>query len=511
MSTISITTETSLDAVETIIKDLRQAFNTGKTKSVAWRRQQLERLFEMCDKDRDTLAAAVHTDFHRPNSETLIFDCASIRNECAHALNNLDEWVRDEKISDAIAYATLDKYIHPEPLGVVLIIGAWNYPFLVTLAPLIGAIAAGNCAILKPSELAPHSAAIMATMVERYLDPSCFRVVLGGADQTQALLKADIDKIFYTGSTTVGKIVMKAAAEKMIPVTLECGGKSPVFVADDANMEICGRRIAWGKAINCGQTCVAPDYVLCSKEAETRLIPHIVKSWQEFYTNNPASSESYCHMVNSRHFDRVKKLINPEKVVHGGQTDANQNYIAPTIMNNITLDDKVMQEEIFGPILPFVTVHNEQDAIQFINKRDKPLALYVFTANKNLAKRVIDSTSAGSTCVNDVVFQVAPPSLPFGGVGASGLGAYHGKYSFDAFSHRRTVVYAPNWTEALVGKRNPPYTPKKTAFIENLTKIHRRWRFLPRISFWFWAVAALFLAFSAPIALRSIQEKKWKI
>ncbi|CAF0877034.1 unnamed protein product [Adineta ricciae] len=511
MSTTSATTETPLDAIESIFKDLRQTFNSGKTKPLTWRRQQLERLYEMCDKEKDAFGAAANTDFHRPNSETLIFDCGSIRNECTHALNHLDEWASDEKISDALAYATLDKYVHPEPLGIALIIGAWNYPFLVTLTPLIGAIAAGNCAILKPSELAPHSAAIMATMVARYLDPSCFRVVLGGVDQTQALLKGDIDKVFYTGSTAVGKIVMKAAADKMIPVTLECGGKSPVFVADDANLEICGRRLAWGKTINCGQTCLAPDYVLCSKATESRLIPYVTKAWQEFYTTNPANSDSYCHIVNSRHFDRVKRLINQDKVVHGGQTDSNQNFIAPTIMSDVTADDNVMQEEIFGPLLPFITVRDEQEAIRFINSRDKPLALYVFSSNKDLAKRVINATSAGSTCVNDVIFQIAPPSLPFGGVGASGLGAYHGKYSFDAFSHRRTVVYAPNWTEVLLVQRNPPYTAKKTAFIENLSKVRRRWRLLPRLGFWFWAFAALALAVAARIGLRGLQENKWNI
>ncbi|CAF4999990.1 unnamed protein product, partial [Rotaria sp. Silwood1] len=233
---------------------LRQSFNNGKTKSLSWRKKQIEQIYKMCDEQKHIFASAAYTDFHRPKSETILFDCGAIRNECIHTLNHIDEWVRDKKMSDAFIFAALDKYIHPEPLGISLIIGSWNYPFLVTLTPLIGAIAAGNCVILKPSELAPNSAVIMATMIERYLDTSCIRIVLGGVEQTQILLKSDIDKIFYTGSTIVAKIIMRAAAEKMIPVTLECGGKNPVYIADDANIEICARRIAWGKTINCGQT-----------------------------------------------------------------------------------------------------------------------------------------------------------------------------------------------------------------------------------------------------------------
>ena len=226
----------------------------------------------------------------------------------------------------------MDKYVHHEPYGICLIIGAWNYPYLLTLSPLIGAIAAGNCAIVKPSELAPNAAAMVEQMVQRYLDPECIRVVQGAVNQTQALLQGDIDLVFYTGSTAVGKVVMKAAAEKMIPVVLECGGKSPVYIADDANVAVTATRIAWGKTINCGQTCLAPDYILCSKKMENALVPEIVKAWQLFYTNNPSSSDSYCHIVNDRHFQRVKKLIDPSKVVHGGETDEKTNYISPTIM-----------------------------------------------------------------------------------------------------------------------------------------------------------------------------------
>ncbi|CAF5046937.1 unnamed protein product, partial [Rotaria sp. Silwood1] len=239
---------------------------------------------------------------------------------------------------------------------------------------------------------------------------------------------------------------------------------------------------------------LAPDYVLCSKITENRLIPEIVKAWRQFYTDNPLNSESYCHIINNRHFERVKKLINKDKVIYGGQIDSNENYISPTIMINVTENDDIMQEEIFGPILPFLTVNNEQEAIQFINNRDKSLALYIFSSNKNLAKRIINSTSAGSTCINDVIFQVAPPSLPLGGVGSSGIGSYHGKYTFDSFSHQRTVVYAPNWTEPLISKRNPPYNPKVVAFMERLNQINRRWFFIPRFPCWSCTLIGLVLA-----------------
>ncbi|CAF3876560.1 unnamed protein product [Rotaria sp. Silwood1] len=502
--------ETPLDSIPSIFQDLRASFKSGKTKSIAWRKRQIEQLYKMCDEQKDVFASAAYADFHRPSAETLLYDCGVLRNECIHTLNHIDEWSRDEYRSDALAYATMDKCVHPEPYGICLIIGAWNYPFLVTLSPLIGALAAGNCAIIKPSELAPKSAAIIAKMVERYLDPSCIRVVLGAVDQTQALLKGNIDHVFYTGSTMIGKVVMRAAAEKMIPVVLECGGKSPVYVADDANIGVTAKRIAWGKAINCGQTCLAPDYILCSKTTESRLIPEIVKAWQSFYTDNPINSDSYCHMVNERHFERVKTLIDATKVVYGGQTDAEQNYIAPTIMTNVNGTDKVMQEEIFGPLLPIITVNNELEAVEFINSRPKPLALYVFTSNKNLAKTVINSTSSGSTCVNDVIFQIAPPCLPFGGVGESGFGNYHGKYSFDTFSHMRSVAYSSTWSEFLVSKRNPPYNQKKTASLESLAKVSRNWLPLPRLGFWFWAFAALTTAITTRIVVRGIKDDEWK-
>ncbi|CAF1507109.1 unnamed protein product [Rotaria magnacalcarata] len=502
--------ETRLDDVENIFKGLRESFDSGKTKSLSWRKNQIEQLYKMCNEQKHVFASALNDDFHRPSFETLVFDCGSIRNECTHALNEIDEWVRDKKISDAFAFAMLDKYIHPEPLGVALIIGSWNYPYLVTLTPLVGAIAAGNCVILKPSELAPKSAAIMAAMVERYLDPSCVRVVLGGADHVQVLLKGDINKVFYTGSTTVGKIIMKAAAEKMIPVTLECGGKNPVYIADDANMEICAKRIAWGKAINCGQTCLAPDYILCSKTTENRIVPEIIKAWRQFYTDTPLNSESYCHIINNRHFERVKKLINQNKVVHGGETDSENNYIAPTIMTDVTENDDIMREEIFGPILPFITANNEAEAIKFMNNRDKPLALYVFSSTKSLAQRIINSTSAGSTCVNDVIFQIAAPSLPFGGVGASGLGSYHGKYSFDTFSHQRTVVYAPNWTEPILSKRNPPYNPTITGLMEKLTKVHRNWFPMPRFNCFGMMFTVLALAVGISMTMNKMKDDKSK-
>lgn len=501
--------ETPINSIPTVLGDLRKTFNTGKTKSVAWRKQQIEQIYKMFDEQKEVFASAAKADFHRPSAETYLYDCGVLRNECIHTLNHIDEWVRDEPRSDALAFATMEKYVHHEPFGVCLIIGAWNYPYLLTISPLIGAIAAGNCAVVKPSELAPNSAAIVANMIQKYLDPAAIRVVLGGADQTQELLKGDINHVFYTGSTAVGKLIMKAVAEKMIPVVLECGGKSPVYIADDANVAVTANRIAWGKTINCGQTCLAPDYLLCSKTMENRLVPEIVKAWQSFYTDNALNSDSFCHIVNQRHFERVKKLIDTSKVVYGGQTDANENYISPTIMTNVDGNDKVMQEEIFGPILPIVTVNNEQEAIQFINARPKPLALYVFTSNKSLAKTVINATSSGSTCVNDVIFQIAPPSLPFGGVGESGVGNYHGKYSFETFSHTRSVVFNPTWTDPILSKRNPPYNASKVSTLEKLSKVHRRWISIPRPGFWFWAFAALTTAVTARILIRGFRDDRW--
>ncbi|CAF1535299.1 unnamed protein product [Didymodactylos carnosus] len=370
----------------------------------------------------------------------------------------------------------------------------------------------GNCAVIKPSELAPKCAQAMFDMLPRYLDIQCIKTVLGGADQTQALLKGDIDYIFYTGSTAVGKIIMQAAADKMIPVTLECGGKSPVYVADDANIEIAAKRIAWGKCVNSGQTCVAPDYLLCSKATEQRLIPEVVKAWEEFYTENPLESHSYAHIVNDRHFKRVEKLIDHSKLAYGGQCDENHNYISPTIMTNVTKDDKVMQEEIFGPILPFVNVNDETEAISFINNNPKPLALYVFTGNKNLAKRIISGTSSGSVCVNDVILQAAPCALPFGGVGPSGLGHYHGKYSFDTFSHKRAVAFSSNFGDSLLAIRNPPYAQTKTKRLEFISKSYRNWFSIPRVfkTFWFWAFFCLANAVLIKIIWKGIKYDRWE-
>ncbi|CAF0739540.1 unnamed protein product [Didymodactylos carnosus] len=484
---------TAVESIPLLLTGLRTTFNSGKTKSLKWRKQQLERLLKLFDEQKHLFADAAKEDFHRPEQETLLYDCGLIRAECVYALNNIDDWVKDEKKSDSLVYAIMEKYVHSEPYGVSLIIGPWNYPFLLLFAPLVGSIAAGNCSVLKPSELAPKCAQLVFDVVPRYLDNDCIKTVLGGVDQTQALLKGDIDYIFYTGATTTGKIIMHAAAEKMIPVTLECGGKSPVYIADDANIEVTGKRIAWGKCINSGQTCVAPDYLLCSKATEQRLIPEIIKAWKEFYTENPLQSESYAHIVNDRHFKRVENLIDKSKVVYGGNSEEKHNYISPTIMTNVTADDKVMQEEIFGPLLPIINVRDENEAIRFINERSKPLALYVFTGNKKLAKKIIDETSSGSVCVNDVVLQIGPSALPFGGVGPSGLGSYHGKYSFDTFSHKRSVAFSPTFADGLVSMRNPPYTKATTKRMELIGKPYRNWFHIPRVfkTFWFWAFISL--------------------
>eukprot|EP00004_Rigifila_ramosa_P018750 TRINITY_DN46_c0_g1_i6.p1 TRINITY_DN46_c0_g1~~TRINITY_DN46_c0_g1_i6.p1 ORF type:complete len:494 (-),score=111.77 TRINITY_DN46_c0_g1_i6:46-1344(-) len=392
--------------------------------------------------------------------ETNLTEIGIVMNDLSLAAKNLRDWMKPEKPSVPLINM-LDKcQVIPEPKGVCLIIGAWNYPIQLTLLPLVGAIAAGNCAVLKPSEIAANTAKVIESLMD-YLDPKCFAVVNGGIPETQELLRQRWDHIFYTGAGPVGKIVMKAAAEHLASVTLELGGKSPVFVDSDVDIKNVGRRLAWGRFMNCGQTCIAPDYVLCP----SKLIPPLVENMRaaliEFYGADPQKSADYGRIINGNHFRRLSALLTSGTVAIGGQTDAADNYIAPTVLTDVDVSSPVMQDEIFGPILPIVPMESITDAIKFVQQRPKPLALYVFTNNSAVADRVIKHTSSGSVVVNDVLMQAAVHTLPFGGTGPSGLGAYHGRESFVCFSHRRAVMKKPMGLEAVNDIRYPPYTEKK--------------------------------------------------
>lgn len=424
--------------VSDIIKQQRQFFATGTTKDVDFRIEQLKKLKSAVAANQSRIVDAVKADLNRPEYEAY-FEIASI-SEVNYAMKNLKSWVKPRKVPTSIEQFPASARIYPEPLGVVLIIGPWNYPFQLMISPLVGAIAAGNCAILKPSEIAAHTSEVVADMISQTFDRAYIAAVEGGVEISQQLLAEKFDRIFFTGGTKIGQIVMEAAAKHLTPVTLELGGKSPCIVDSDIQVEYAAKRIAWGKFINAGQTCIAPDYLLVDRKIKPALLAAIKQSVHEFYGDDPQQSPDYSRIVNRRHLERLAEFIKEGEIVTGGQIDPEDRYIAPTVIDKVSWDSPVMQEEIFGPILPVLEYDDFGDAIAQINARSKPLALYVFSKDKDKQQRVLRETSSGGVCINDTVMQFGVTSLPFGGVGDSGIGSYHGKASFDTFSHEKSVL-----------------------------------------------------------------------
>jgi aldehyde dehydrogenase (NAD+) len=427
-----------VDAIPTTVERLRAAFEAGRTRPLAWRREQLERLLALCDDHGDELVEALQADLRKPELEAWAADVGSVRSEAKRAIKRLKKWTRPERVGGMPLLGR--SYVIREPLGVVLIISPWNYPVQLLFSPLVGALAAGNAVVLKPSEVTPHVSAVLARYVPDYLDPSAVALVEGGVDETTALLAERFDHIFYTGNGHVGRIVMEAAAKHLTPVTLELGGKSPCVVDDDVDVDVTARRIAWGKFMNAGQTCIAPDYVLVHERREAELVEALGRCIHDFYGDDPKASSDYARIVNGRHHQRVARLLKDGDVVVGGQTDETQNYVAPTVLRNVSPDSDAMREEIFGPVLPVLKVKDVAEAIRFVNEREKPLALYVFSNDERVQQDVLERTSSGGACVNGTIMHLANPELPFGGVGPSGMGAYHGRHSFETFSHRKSVL-----------------------------------------------------------------------
>ena len=445
---------------------LKATFNSGKSKDLAWRRSQLEAIERMMVEREDDLMAALRADLGKAPMESFTTEISYISGDAAYCCKNLNRWTKSKRISTPVVGQPGKSWIQPEPLGVVLIIGAWNYPVQLTLAGMCAAIAAGNCVLLKPSELAAATSALLARLIPEYLDPDCVKVVEGAAATTTALLELSFDHILYTGGGTVGRIVMAAAAKHLTPVTLELGGKCPCVVLPDTNMEATARRIVWGKFTNAGQTCIAPDYILADADTEAQLIPLLEKSINDMYGENPQKSDSYGRIINDRHFERVSQLMKSGHTVIGGQADAADRYIAPTVITDVTADSPIMQEEIFGPVLPIVRAGNLEDAIAFIRDGDKPLAAYIFTDSKMAEAKFLNDVSCGSACVNDVMMFMAVHELPFGGVGASGMGAYSGKRGFETFSHMKAVMKRGWWPDLDI--RYAPYTEKKLKWLRKL-------------------------------------------
>lgn len=446
------------------LSDLRQVFATGRTRDVRWRLAQLEAIERLCDEREADIAAALHADLGRPAVEAWLGDIASTKGEAAFARKHLKSWMRRRRQPLPLAQLPGRSWVQYDPLGVVLIIGPWNYPVYLSLGPLVAAVAAGNCAVLKPSELAPATSALLARLVPRYLDADAVRVVEGDGQTTQDLLSQGFDHALFTGGTAIGKKIMEAAAPTLTPVTLELGGKSPVIVAADADLDVAARRIAWVKLMNSGQTCIAPDYVLADRSVAKQLTEKIVANVTAFR----AGDDSGQRIVSARQFDRLVKLVETTtgSIITGGGSERASLTMEPTVILDPPPDDPVMADEIFGPILPVITIESTDVAVEFVNRRPKPLALYIFTASRQLAKSVVDAIPSGGAVVNHVAMHCLVPQLPFGGVGASGMGAYHGRWGFEALSHRRAVLSKSTWPDpALV---YPPYTDRALKIMRKL-------------------------------------------
>ncbi|XP_031728313.1 aldehyde dehydrogenase family 3 member A2a isoform X3 [Anarrhichthys ocellatus] len=449
-----------------VVQRARKSFQTGKTKPLEYRIHQLKNLLRFISERRGEIADAVKRDLGKSARGTELFETLGLEGEINLSMEKLAEWAAPRPVEKSLLTISDEVYVQPEPLGVVLIIGAWNYPWAVTLQPLVGAIAAGNAAVVKPSELSEHSSLLLRALLPRYLDKDLYPVVTGGVSETQELLKQRFDHVFYTGSSTVGKLVMEAAARHLTPVTLELGGKSPCYIDKDCDIRIACRRITWGKFVNCGQTCIAPDFILCEPCIQGRVVDAIRQTLLEFYGADPKCSPDYCRIINQRHFIRVMGLMEGYTPVVGGQSDASQRYIAPTVLKDVPPHSRMMQEEIFGPLLPIVAVSDMDDAIRFINEREKPLALYIFCSDKKATKRMIEETSSGGVTVNDVMMHYTLSSLPFGGVGQSGMGHYHGKHTFDQLSHHRACLVRSLRMENVNLARYPPQDRRRARRVQ---------------------------------------------
>jgi aldehyde dehydrogenase (NAD+) len=444
------------DISEILVRQ-RAFFASGQTRSLAFRLERLKRLRQAINAACDDIVDAAVEDLGRPELEGYME--LTVINELDHIIKHLPRWVQGHKARLPVEHWPGSAQVQPEPLGCVLIIGPWNYPFQLITSPLIGAVAAGNCALLKPSEHAPATARVLAGLVEEVFDPGHVCLVQGGAKTAEQLLTQRFDHIFFTGSERVGRLVMRHAAEQLTPVTLELGGKSPCVVERDADLGIAARRIVWGRFLNAGQTCVAPDYLLAHEDVKAPLVVALRSEMHRFYGDDPQTSPDFGRIINEGHLERLLGLLDGAEVVAGGGYDRATRCLEPTLVDKVTWESPLMQEEIFGPILPVLTFRDRDEVIEAVNSRPKPLALYLFSRDRRCRREWLTRTSSGTACVNDVVLQFAVPTLPFGGVGASGIGSYHGHYSFLSFSHQKGVLAKPFWPD--VPWRYPPYRGKR--------------------------------------------------
>lgn len=447
-----------------ILQQQKTFFNTHATKDLDFRKAQLQKLKKLVKSNEKLLYDAIYQDFGKSEFETFVTEISFIYKDIDYYLKNLKSFAKPKSVLTNIVNQMGSSKIVFEPLGNCLVIGAWNYPYQLTLTPVIAAIAAGNTCMIKPSELPENTMKAMAKLINENFDPQFLYVVEGGVEETTAILKLRFDKIFFTGSPRVGKIVYKAAAEHLTPVTLELGGKSPAFVTEKADLQIATKRIVWGKFINAGQTCVAPDYLYVAENIKAKFLKVLIEEIKKRnYTDNV---DHYCKIINERNFDRLEKMIDREKVVFGGETNREKRYISPTVLDNVTWEDLVMQEEIFGPILPILTYKNLETAMQTVVEGEKPLSAYLFSNDAKEQKLFTEKLSFGGGCINDTLMHLSNDRLPFGGVGNSGIGNYHGKFGFEAFSHQKAILKKSNYLEPEL--KYPPYSDAKLNILKKL-------------------------------------------
>ena len=445
--------------IQALVAAQRAYFNTGATLPLAARREALQRLRAAVTAREGDITAALRSDLNKSPAESYMCEVGLTLSELSFVEKRLARWMGDRPHLTPLAQFPARSFTVREPYGVVLIMSPWNYPFLLTLEPLIGAIAAGNCCVVKPSAYSPAASAIIRDLLAECFPPEFVSVVEGGRKENQALLDQKFDYIFFTGGVEVGREVMVKAARHLTPVTLELGGKSPCIVDKTARLDLAAKRLVFGKLLNCGQTCVAPDYLLVDRRVKDRFLEYLKRWITVMYGENPLDNGGYVRMVNGKHFRRVMGLIDPDKVVFGGRGDPDTLKIQPTILDNVSPEDAVMREEIFGPVLPVLTFEDVQEALDFVNARPRPLALYLFSRDRRVQELFLRRASFGGGCINDTVIHLATSQMPFGGVGSSGMGGYHGKTSFETFSHQKSIVKKYTWMDMPV--RYAPYTPFK--------------------------------------------------
>lgn len=445
-----------MNIIEQKFYDSKAFFNTQQTKDISFRKEQLKKLSKAIKSYESDILEALYTDLGKNKVEAYATEIGITLKSIKIARKELKNWTKTKNVDTPLYLFPTKSYIKKEPYGTVLIIAPFNYPFQLVFEPLIGAIAAGNTAIIKPSELTPNVARVIKRLINETFDANYIEVIEGGIEETQTLIHLPFDYVFFTGSENVGKIVYQAASENLVPVTLEMGGKSPVIVDETANIKVASERICFGKFTNAGQTCVAPDYILVHESVKDDLITALSKTLREFYGQNIQQSPDYGRIVNLKHYHRLTSLLNSAQmnIVFGGHSDEDERYIEPTLLDHVTSDSAIMQEEIFGPILPILTYQSLDEAIAFIHQRPKPLSLYLFSEDENATQRVINELSFGGGAINDTLMHLANPKLPFGGVGASGMGRYHGKYSFDTFTHEKSYIFKSTRLES--GVHLPP-------------------------------------------------------